>query len=296
MTFLSMRAGETHELTPTQRIQTPDVSVTVSELPDALFIDQNQAVVAAELFVKFHDLVIDETDTQSQSIDEPAWLEHLSVHCVDSSYRLPLPGWPSSVDLLLHAFAAKKSDWLDLGIRPVADQRNWDPWTVCCGFLVNSCIVIRARRIQCHIPDYVNSIRLRMKPDGRLSEFLEELYRSLSDTVAEANDSRYAGRRARAVREWVNLAGPLFAAPETGMSSERAARWLRAWDRSPSNTDDPAACKRLSAFRLKRAQFALGGETTTEKAREFLDGIDAKHPDHPWVRRIEALAKGTQSA
>lgn len=296
MTFLSLRAGEMHELTETQKIQTPDISVTVRELPDGLFIDQGQAAEAAELLVKLHDIVVDETDTQYQSIDEPVWIEHLSANCVDFSYWLPLPGWPSSVDLLLHVYAAKKSEWLSLVGRPVADPRNRDPWTVFCGFILNACLAIRSRRRQYHIPDYVNAISLRLKPEDRDSEFLEELYRSLSRTVAEANDSRYAGRRARAVREWVNLAGPLFAAPETGMSSERAARWLRAWDRSPSNMHDPAACKRLSAFRLRRAQLSLGGETTPEQARAFLDGIDAKNLDHPWVRRIEALAKGMQSA
>ncbi|MBL9009231.1 MAG: hypothetical protein JNJ46_33535 [Myxococcales bacterium] len=297
MTFLSMRAGETHELTPTQRLQTPEIRVTVRELPDALFIDQDQAAVAAELFVKLHDIVVDEEDARYQLTDEPALPDHLSVNYADFNHRIALPGWPSSVDSLLHTNALERGiSWLKLGNKPVVHEQNWDPWLVFCGFFMNACTDIRARRIQCHIPDYVNSIRLRMKPESRDSEFLEELYRSLSHTVAEANNSRYAGRRARAIREWVNLAGPLFAAPETGMSSERAARWLRAWDHSPSNTDDPAACKRLSAFRLKRAQLSLGGETTPEKAREFLDGIDAKHPDHPWVRRIEALAKGTQSA
>ncbi len=296
MTFLSLRAGEMHELTETQKIQTPHISVTVRELPDALFIDQGQAAEAAELFVKLHDIVVDETDTQYQSIDEPAWLEHLSVNCVDSSYWLPLPGWPSSVDLLIHVYAAKKSEWLSLVGRPVADPRNWDPWTVFCGFVLNACLAIRARRRQYHILDYVNAISLRLKPEDRDSEFLEQLYRSLSQTVAEANDSRYAGRRARAVREWVNLAGPLFAAPETGMSSDRAARWLRAWDRSPSNTDDPAACKRLSAFRLKRAQASLGSGATATEAQKHLDEIDAKHPKHPWVAVIERRAKAEGSA
>lgn len=135
-----------------------------------------------------------------------------------------------------------------------------------------------------------------MPADSRDDEFLKELCRSLSNTVAQANESRYSGRRALAVREWVNLAGPLFAAPETGMSPEIATRWLEAWDRSPSRTSDPAACKRLSDFRLKRAQLSLGPETTPKKAREFLDVIDANQKDHPWVRVIEARAKGAERA
>lgn len=144
--------------------------------------------------------------------------------------------------------------------------------------------------------DYLNSILARLLTDNRRDEFLMEFYRSLANAVAQANDSRFSGRRARAVREWVNLAGPLCAAPETGMSEQAAMRWLAAWDRSPSNTADPAACKRLSDFRLKRAQVSLGPEATQDDARRFLNAIDEKNKEHPWVRIIESQATETERA
>lgn len=295
MTFLSTSTGTARELTPTHRIQYPKVRFEVSELAPWVPPDQNDVETATELLVKLHDIVADETDAQYQSIDEPVWPDHLSVTGAGANYRVALPGWPSSVDFLLHwASLVGGISWLKPENMPVADAQHWDPWTVLCGYLLDSCLAIRASRVPGYMFSYINVIK--MKIDGRDADFLQELCRSLSNTVVQANDSRYTGRRARAIREWVNMAGPLFAAPETGMSPELAASWLAAWDRSPSNTADPAVCKRLSDFRLKRAQLSIGPDITPEKAREFLDGIDANQKGHPWVRFVEARAKGAQSA
>ena len=300
MAFLLAQSGKTYELTSQLTIMLPEVQPIANELISVVQPEQSDAT---ELLIKLHDIVADETDETDETdgnssiTDEPIWMDYCSVIYANSNYRLAFPGWPNSVDLRLYLKAIYSGvDSIKQGTNPIAITEHFDAWTGLCGFLVDSCLTIRSKRNQCRMPDYLNSILVRLPAGVHEDELLMEFYRSLASAVAQANDSRFLGRRARAVRAWVNLAGPLFAAPETGMSEQSATRWLAAWDRSPSNTADPAACKRLSDFRLKRAQLSLGPETTQEEARKLLNAIDVKNREHPWVRVIESRATETGRA
>lgn len=294
MAFLLAQSGKTYELTSQLAIMLPELHAVATELASVVQPDQSEAT---ELLIKLHDIVADETDVELPIGDDPIWIDHHSVIYAKSSYMLAFPGWPNSVDLLLYLNGIDSAvSSIASGVNPVAFTGDFDAWTGLCGFLIDSCIAIRLKRTPYRMSDYLNSILARLLTDNRRDEFLMEFYRSLANAVAQANDSRFSGRRARAVREWVNLAGPLCAAPETGMSEQAAMRWLAAWDRSPSNTADPAACKRLSDFRLKRAQVSLGPEATQDDARRFLNAIDEKNKEHPWVRIIESQATETERA
>lgn len=259
--------------------------------------NREDSILAGELLAKLHDIVVDHDDVLVRSAEQilPLMSEFVAVEFSGHSFKIPVPAFPNTVDFLLFLSQIGSSvSWLTATTPSPVRENPTASFIVFSGFIVSSCVSILETRQRSDMSRFFNMIT--GNGTRSMDEMFDELSRFLCAFVLKINGARYQGRRALAVREWVNLAGPLFAAPETGMSSARAAHWLRAWDRSPSNTDDPAACKRLSAFRLKRAQLSLGAETTLEKAQEFLDGIDAKHPDHPWVRRIEALAKGTQSA
>lgn len=291
MAFLLAQSGKTYELTSQLAIMLPELHAVATELASVVQPDQSEAT---ELLIKLHDIVADETDVELPIGDDPIWIDHHSVIYAKSSYRLAVPGWPNSIDLRLQLMVLDSDiSSITLGVNPVAFTESFDAWTALCGFLIDSCISIRSKRTPYRMSEYLTSILARLPTDHKRDEFLTEFYRSLANAVAQANDSRFSGRRARAVREWVNLAGPLFAAPETGMSEQAAMRWLAAWDRSPSNTADPAACKRLSDFRLKRAQVSLGPETTQEEARRVLNATDVKNKEHPWVRIIESQATAT---
>lgn len=115
----------------------------------------------------------------------------------------------------------------------------------------------------------------------------ERFWTAIRKLVREFYDPPLSGHRAAVVREWANLAGPLFAAPETGMPSSAASKWLQAWDGTDNSIENPEVRKRLSEFRLKRAQASLGSEATIEQAQELLKKVDDANPNHAWVKLIE---------
>jgi len=295
--LLNLGSLSTHGLSRASdeyKINLRAVTYAAKEVAMLLPANARDSAEYLELLIKHRDMHLDESDNTDQGNIAPLFSDLFTVNYAGREFMMPLVSWPNSVDFLLPIWnLGNEIDWLSkIWMNPF----NVEDWVVFCGFLVDMSLGIHAVRKPCNISEYISRIAIQCTERGTAEEFNGQLVKSIVQTIVKANDSQYSGRRSRAVREWVNLAGPLFAAPETGMSAERAASWLRAWDRSPSNTGDPAACKRLSGFRLKRAQLSLGGEATPEKAREFLDGIDERHPEHPWVRQIEALAKGTQSA
>lgn len=267
-------------------------TIKVEEISGIYMVDKEDSTLAGELLAKIHDIVVDHDDVLVQPNEQisPLISDFVTVEFSGHSFKIPLPAFPNTVDFLLFLSQIGSSiSWLTTTMPSPVREDPAASFIILSGFVVGSCVAILETRKSSDMYRFFST--LTENPTSSIGEIFDELSRFLYAFISRINGARYQGRRALAVREWVNLAGPLFAAPETGMSSEQATRWLPAWDRSPSNTDDPAACKRLSAFRLKRAQLSLGAETTPEKAQEFLDGIDAKHPDHPWVRLIEARAK-----
>lgn len=139
-------------------------------------------------------------------------------------------------------------------------------------------------------PIYLDRIERLGRSDhlaDKTSDADERFWTAIRKLVRAFYDPPLSGHRAAVVREWANLAGPLFAAPETGMPSAAAAKWLQAWDGTDNSIDNPTVRARLSEFRLKRAQASIGSEATIEQAKELLTTVDDANPNHAWVRLVE---------
>lgn len=115
-------------------------------------------------------------------------------------------------------------------------------------------------------------------------------WKTVNQQIFDLYQEVHAGRRWAAVMEWANVGAPLFAAPECGMSSDAAGKWLRAWDSTGNSVEKPEVRERLREGRLNRAEAALKrAEKPSDRthAEALVRQIDADFQDHAWVRLIE---------
>lgn len=254
---------------------------------ESLFKDHSKmnTSTALGLLSTLRDIVVDQEDITITAEAAPTLESLYLVQYQGINYIIPAPNWLCHYDnqLLLLTF-----DQLGGAIAKM-EMRN-QPQVWMSGFLLSSVLLIRDTRSSNFHQNYLDKLEKLGAvdtPTGATLDADERFWIAHRKLVRAFYDPPLSGHRAAVVREWANLAGPLFAAPETGMPSPAASKWLQAWDGTDNNIDNSEVRKRLSEFRLKRAQASLGSEATIEQAQELLKKVDDANPNHAWVKLIE---------
>lgn len=240
---------------------------------------------ALGLLSTLRDIVVDQDDDTTTFDVTPVLDPYYLIEFQGTKFIIPAPNWLCHYDnqLVLLAF-----DQLGNAIAKLIMYYQPQVWMA--GFLLSSVLIIRSSRHPNFHQHYSAELDMIWQTDtttGGSIDSDERFWTAIRKLVREFYDPPLSGHRAAVVREWANLAGPLFAAPETGMPSAAASKWLQAWDGTDNNIDNPEVRERLSEFRLKRAQASLGGEATLEQAKELLKRVDDANPNHAWVKLIE---------
>lgn len=233
-----------------------------------------------------YDIVMDEEDSFI-SLDTTPFLNPILVTAIfDQEFPVPLPAWTMTYDL------RTTLQFLESIIESAPIQVvGIEEFCWICGFILFAISSIFHGRQMPSYQSYMDKIRNDRAPSDSPDGYREQYWKMVNDTVALFYYPPLVGHRAAVAREWANLGAPLLAAPESGMSSGSASHWLHAWDGTDNSTERTEVCQRLSEFRMKRAQAALGAEGTEAAARELLNKIDAECPDHAWVTLIERKRK-----
>lgn len=235
----------------------------------------------------YSDIIIDESDAAAEASGGPSMDANLIFNGSHGRFLFPLPDWLNYCD---RKYVFSALDGILHNKRPLIMPTEGAPSVF--GIIIRSIMNIYLGR-KAPSPQWFTEI---LNTDRPINAIEDSLWGHMRKFIQEWYGHPPKGRRAQAAVEWVSLAGPLFAAPETGMSPESAERWLGLWTSSSGEPLSPAMCKKLSDFRLERAHASIGKDATQEQAKTLLAEVDAKHPDHPWVRLIEARAKQAERA
>lgn len=194
-------------------------------LRDFPVMNQNTALV---FLSTLRDIVVDQNDSTAKLDVEPTLDGLYLTEYQAIQYIIPVPVWICHHDnqLLKISF-----DQLGDAIGRLVTQVQPQTWMA--GFLISSVLLIRDSRGMNSYQMYMANIeelggiehRTDTASDGK-----ERFWTAIRKLVKKFYEPSLSGHRAAAVREWASLAGPLFAAPETGMTSADASKWLHAWD------------------------------------------------------------------
>ena len=249
-----------------------------------------EATLCDMIFI-LRDIVADEDDDQSLQGNVDPILQKSVLFVIEKTKRfsIPIPAWPSSEDSLLSMRCLTGIHKVNaLGIKYI------DPFSLICGFILFSTLEIFYKRKESSAEEYVARLQQNLPTGDPKFAYQQNFWNMLSEMVRELYAAPFRGRRAAALQQWMNLGAPLFAAPDSGMSSESAAHWLRAWKNTAGDVSQPEACRRLSEFRLKRARRSLGMKSTPRQAQDLIQEINEAHSSHVWVKRIERRAMGSE--
>ena len=237
------------------------------------------------LLSTLRDIVVDQNDGEVMLDIVPLLSPFYLTKYRETNHIIPIPKFLCHYDNRLFATAFEQLGDI---VGKLVQQIQPQAWMA--GFLLSSVLLIRDSRNMNFYPIYLDRIERLGRSDhlaDKTSDADERFWTAIRKLVRAFYDPPLSGHRAAVVREWANLAGPLFAAPETGMPSAAAAKWLQAWDGTDNSIDNPTVRARLSEFRLKRAQASIGSEATIEQAKELLTTVDDANPNHAWVRLVE---------
>lgn len=240
---------------------------------------------ALALLSTLRDIVVDQEDCTITSDTAPLLETLYLVQYQGVEYVIPAPNWLCHYDNQLVVLAFEQ-----LGIALGRFEMQYQPQVWTAGFLLSSMFQIQRNRsagFELRYLEKLGQLEAVDIPTGATLDADERFWIAHRKLVRAFYDPPLSGHRAAVVREWANLAGPLFAAPETGMPSSAASKWLQAWDETDNSIENPEVRKRLSEFRLKRAQASIGSEATFEQAKELLKRVDDANPNHAWVKLVE---------
>lgn len=240
---------------------------------------------ALGLLSAFRDIAVDQNDNTITFDVTPLLDPCYLIEFQGTKFIIPAPNWLCHYDNELVGLAFEQ-----LGDAIAKLTTLYQPQVWMAGFFLFSVLMIRGSRNSNFYQHYSAELDSRGQTATSTRWGLdadERLWTALRKLVREFYEPHLSGHRAAAVREWVNLAGPLFAAPETGMPSAAASKWLQMWDGMDNNIDSLEVRRRLSEFRLKRAQASIGSEATMEQAQELLTKADEANLNHAWIRLIE---------
>lgn len=233
------------------------------------------------LFV-MHDVLADQDDlgVDVENLPDRPMLTNLASICpvggVKIRFLVPLPGWYSY-------FSDVQPSFQDVITILKQSEQSASPNVVRLYAFISLAVfqIALGRQTGRISPQVLAQENLWMDLDDN------HLWTTLANGITQILLQSHKGHRWDEIIKWLRYGAPLYAAPESGMPAEDAARWLRTWETIPGFSGERTKLLEARRRRALLSQLEIDPAATTETAEELLRKIDSEHPAHPWVTRIE---------